>query len=265
VLDWVSEVMRLLIQQYGGRVVVSPGDSLLGEFAKGRHIRLNIYMSISSVRGKKRKPMDSSERWPMSETISFNDIYVEYQPKILHYLSRLMGDQEAEDTFQEVFEKVNRGLEGFRGQSKLSTWIYRIATNAALDRLGSSSFKHRSEHTALVDNAEVQDRNPWTGQPKIATDQELIRKQMSECVREFIDRLPPDYKPIIILSELEGFKDKEVADILQISLETVKIRLHRARASLRKVLNDGCSFYRNDLGILVCDRKPTFVKLDNSD
>ena len=109
----------------------------------------------------------------MSERISFKDIYEEYQPKILHYLSRLVGHHEAEDTFQEVFEKVNRGLEGFRGQSKLSTWIYRIATNTALDRLRSPSFRHRSEHTALGDSAEVQDRNPWTGQTKIATDQEL--------------------------------------------------------------------------------------------
>jgi RNA polymerase sigma-70 factor (ECF subfamily) len=76
---------------------------------------------------------------------------------------------------------------------------------------------------------------------------------------------PPDYKTVIILSELEGFKDKEIADILQVSLETVKIRLHRARASLKKALNDGCSLYQNDQGILACDRKPTFVKLDNSD
>ena len=69
----------------------------------------------------------------MSSTIDFNEVYKKFQPKIFHYLSRLIGPNEAEDTVQEVFEKVNRSLDGFKGESKLSTWIYRIATNTAID------------------------------------------------------------------------------------------------------------------------------------
>lgn len=64
----------------------------------------------------------------------FNDIYTEYRPKILRYLQRLAGESEAEDIAQEVFLRVHKSLPGFRGESKLSTWIYRIATNAFLDR-----------------------------------------------------------------------------------------------------------------------------------
>jgi RNA polymerase sigma-70 factor (ECF subfamily) len=82
---------------------------------------------------------------------------------------------------------------------------------------------------------------------------------MSECVREFIDKLPSDYKTVILLSELEGFKNREVADILQVSLDTVKIRLHRARAMLKKELNDGCTFYNSDQNILACDRKQSQI------
>jgi len=67
--------------------------------------------------------------------LEFDEIYEELQPKIHNYLSRLLGDQEAEDSVQEVFAKVSRGLDSFKGQSKLSTWVYRIATNTAIDKL----------------------------------------------------------------------------------------------------------------------------------
>ncbi len=187
----------------------------------------------------------------MSPIISFNEVYKEFQPKILHYISRLTGNYEAEDITQEVFEKISRGLEGFKGRSGLSTWIYRIATNTALDRLRSPSFKRSSEELVKED----EDRNVWTGHQKAPVDQSLIRKEMGECVREYIDRLSTDYKTIIILSELEGFKNREIADILQVSLDTVKVRLHRARASLKKELDNGCDFYRNEQNILACDRK----------
>ena len=78
----------------------------------------------------------------MGENKLFSDIYDEYQAKILRYLKRLVGELEAEELTQVVFEKISRNLNSFKGDSKLSTWIYRIATNTALDKLKSSSFKH---------------------------------------------------------------------------------------------------------------------------
>lgn len=196
----------------------------------------------------------------MRREIDFKKIYEEFQPKIFHYLSRLAGPVEAEDLTQEVFQKVSRGLEGFKGESKLSTWLYRIATNTALDKLRSSSFRRASEHTPLEDSTGVQDRDVWTGQTKNSTDQEVVRKEMSECVRGYVDDLPADYKAVIVLSDLGGFKNREIAEILQVSLDTVKIRLHRARASLKKGLGDGCDFYRNEQNVLACDRKPSTKK-----
>jgi RNA polymerase sigma-70 factor (ECF subfamily) len=73
----------------------------------------------------------------MHSQAEFEDIYQEYQPKIRHYLSRMLGDQAAEDIAQEVFAKVSRSLDSFKGKSSFSTWIYRIATNAAVDKLRS--------------------------------------------------------------------------------------------------------------------------------
>jgi RNA polymerase sigma-70 factor (ECF subfamily) len=197
----------------------------------------------------------------MSSDIDFIQVYKEFHPKILHYISRLTGNNESEDITQEVFEKINRGLADFKGESTLSTWIYRVATNTALDRLKSPSFKRSPEE--LSNDSE--DRNIWTGRKKVPVDQQLVRKEMSECVREYIDRLQPDYKSIIVLSELEGFKNKEIADILQVSLDTVKIRLHRARASLKKELDDGCDFYHSEQNILACDRKSSFIKFKKTE
>ena len=192
----------------------------------------------------------------MGNEITFSDIYREYHHKILKYIKKLASNEEAEDITQEVFEKVNRGLAGFKGKSQLSTWIYRIATNAALDRLRSPSFKRSAEE--LMD--ETEDKHVWTNNKKASVDQQLIRKEISECVKEHIDKLPSDYKAVILLSEQEGLTNKEIADILQVSLDNVKIRLHRARASLKKILDEACDFYHNEQDILACDRKPHIIK-----
>ena len=205
------------------------------------------------------EPLNAFGRSVMRNQSEFREIYQEFQPKIRQFLSRMLGDQAAEDIAQEVFAKVSRSLDSFKGRSSFSTWIYRIATNAALDKLRSPSFKRSSEHTTLEDSAGIEDRNVWTGQTEFAVDQEVVRKEMSECVREFVDRLPPDYSTVLILSELEGFKNREIADILNISLDNVKVRLHRARTSLKKELASGCTFYHNEEGTLACDRKPVGI------
>jgi RNA polymerase sigma-70 factor (ECF subfamily) len=84
---------------------------------------------------------------------------------------------------------------------------------------------------------------------------------MSECVTEYIYRLSRDYRTVLILSEIEGFKNKEIAEILGVSLETVKIRLHRARAALKIELDEGCNFYHNEQNTLACDRKSPLIKI----
>lgn len=187
--------------------------------------------------------------------LDFSEVYREFQPKILRYLSRLAGQNEAEDIAQEVFTKISRNLGSFKGDSKLSTWIYRIATNAAVDRFRSLSFKQMADHTPLEEKHEVTGNNIWTGHREPLTDRQVIQKEMSQCIRDHIDKLPPHYRTVIILSEIEEFKNREIADILQLSLDTVKIRLHRARALLKKILEESCHFYHNEQNILSCDRK----------
>ncbi len=201
----------------------------------------------------------------MKTRADFDTIFREFYPKIFHYVSRLADSHDAEDITQEVFEKVSQSLEGFRGESELSTWLYRIATNTALDKIKSRQFARRDKESALEEQSNVEDQDLWTGQKKRPIDHDLIKKEMSECVKEFVHMLPADYRSVILLSELEGFRNKEIADILRISLDAVKIRLHRARARLKELLDQGCDFYHDEQSILSCDRKPPIIKIKKSD
>jgi RNA polymerase sigma-70 factor (ECF subfamily) len=180
--------------------------------------------------------------------IGFDQIYEDFRPKIHRYLTGMVGELEAEDLTQEVFVKLNQALKSFRGESKLSTWIYRIATNAALDRLRSPKFQEAGQYFSEAKQAangemEIKDRNSWTGEQIPLVEQQVYRKEMSECVKSYIRQLPEMYRAILVLSHLEELGNQEIADVLGISLETVKIRLHRARALLRRELAEKCPAY----------------------
>jgi len=158
----------------------------------------------------------------------------------------------------------------FRGESQLSTWIYRIATNAALDRLRSPSFRQTVQKRVANDSIalgeiEPSDKDVWTGEKTPSLETSLIRKEMNECIRNFVENLPTDYRTVVVLSELEGLKNNEIAKILGVSLDTVKIRLHRARAKLKKELETHCSFYRDERNELACDLKTAFREFGEKD
>lgn len=184
--------------------------------------------------------------------LDFKTIHKTYGQRIRLYLEKLAGISEAEDLTQETFVKVSRSLSTFRGESSLSTWIYRIATNTALDRIRKQQL---SEAALSLDAAgEMADKNLWTGELR-SIDQQVIRKEMNDCIRNVVASLPDIYRTIIVLSELEGFKNEEIAQILGVSLETVKMRMHRARAKLKEELAKHCILYHDDRNVLSCDLK----------
>ncbi len=188
----------------------------------------------------------------------FSKIYDEYYPKIVRYLTRLIGELEAEDAAQEAFVKIDRSLESFRGDSSLSTWIYRIATNTAMDHLRRPSSKRPLAAMEDKDLSSDADAGPVDSKPLLET--LLIRKDMNDCIRGVVESLPSDYSTVLVLSEFEGFTNLEIAEVIGISLDTVKIRLHRARTKLRKALEAKCNFYRDERNELSCDRKTTPLK-----
>ena len=187
----------------------------------------------------------------------FGRIYVEYQPGIRRYIARMVGEHDAEDLTQTVFFKVSQALKEFRGESTLSTWIYRIATNTAADWVRSPSVRRAIQSVPLdvpFDGDKADHATEEHGGPPPA-DQALVRREMNRCIRQVIDGLPENYRAVIALSEFDGLKNAEIAEILGVSLDTVKIRLHRARGMLRKAMETRCDLYRDERLGLACDVK----------
>lgn len=201
----------------------------------------------------------------MKREQDFEQIYREHQHSILVYVTKLVGPDAAEDLTQDIFEKVNRRLDTFRGESSLATWLYRIATNAALDKLKSSALK--IDDLRNVDDLaeEGHTQQAPTGTAPLSPEHLIVRKDMNQCIREFIGRLPPEYRIVLALSEIKGLRNREIAEILEVSIETVKIRLHRARARLKKEFEEGCDFYRDERNVFSCDRKASKAIPETSD
>lgn len=189
---------------------------------------------------------------------SFQEIYERFRPGVLRFLSRLVGEEEAEDVAQEVFLRVDRGLEGFRGESSIGTWIYRIARNAALDRLRSrpawlESVRQTGTYGTDEDPADVMSRIP---DERASLERRMIAKEMNECIRGRIGNLPGSYGEVLVLRELGGMTNAEIASALGVSEGAVKIRLHRARSLMREDLGTHCILSRDERDELACDPKP---------
>lgn len=194
--------------------------------------------------------------------LDFQKIHDRYQPKIFRYLSNLLDEYEAEDLTQEVFAKVSWHLETFRGESSVSTWLYRIATNLAIDRIRYCTLplvdplKKAEEYIDV--HGEMEDRNIWTGEKPYSAEERLIRGEMTNCIRSCLENLPEPYRVVLVLSEFENIKNKNIAEIIGLTLETVKIRLHRARAMLKKEIEKNCRVYRDERNELACEPTEEF-------
>jgi RNA polymerase sigma-70 factor, ECF subfamily len=177
--------------------------------------------------------------------LDFQAIHTEYRLKIQRYLARLVGESEAEDLTQEVFVRVHRALPTFRGEAQLSTWIYRIATNAALDRLRSPAFK-RSDPQGLLTTGDGKEQAAaseavWPGQEALPLEQQVQRQERLACFCDFVKNLPASYQAVMVLSELEDLTIQEIAGLLGLQPGVVKIRLHRGRAKLLQELKAHCN------------------------
>ncbi len=120
--------------------------------------------------------------------------------------------------------------------------VYRIATNTALDRLRDPAFKHIAPDARPVgsDPSEFDGNVVDLAADAPSLDQQLFRQERYSCYRDFIQNLPVNYRMVVALSELEELAAKEIAEILGLSLDVVKVRLHRGRARLLSMLKDHC-------------------------
>lgn len=199
--------------------------------------------------------------------MEFDQIYTSFQPKIYRYVVKIVGNQEAEDLTQEIFAKVHNSLKSFRNESQLSTWIYRIATNAAIDIMRNPSFQQKmkmEQKTPKLLDMDVDELQSLCFTEKaLSLEEQVVHKEMNMCIQGIVQRLPESYRMVVILSELEGLKNKEIAEILDISLEMVKIRLHRGRAKLKREFQNHCNFSWDERNELFCDPKTSNEIISN--
>lgn len=160
-----------------------------------------------------------------------------YSPKLYKLALRMLGDPlEAEDILQEAFLKAFRGLENFRGGSKLNTWLYRITTNEALMRLRKNELDTIpvDEPVLLKDGAEIpRELKDWCCLPEA----ELMSTEAQGTLDNAISSLSPTLRAAFVLRDLQGLSTREAADVLQISEPAIKTRLLRARLQLREILS----------------------------
>ena len=163
----------------------------------------------------------------------------------------MVGPQEAEDLIQAVFAKAAKALPTFRGEARISTWLHRIAVNVASDWLRSRS-THEAKLTVPLPDASDEDMRAAANRPvdidsRPSPEQELARKDMRDCIRGEIGKLPDAHRTVFMLSALGGLTDDEIAQTLDISRGNTKVRLHRARQEFKKIIEARCDFYRNEL------------------
>ena len=144
----------------------------------------------------------------------------------------------AQDALQEAFLSAFKAIERFEGKARLSTWLHRIAVNAALMRLRSRKRKPETSIEDLLPEF-VEDghlANPASSWPLSAED-ELQSREVGGIVRRAIDELPETYRTVLLLRDIEDLDTAETAELLDITPNAVKIRLHRARLALGELLD----------------------------
>ncbi|MES9900695.1 MAG: sigma-70 family RNA polymerase sigma factor [Sedimenticola sp.] len=195
----------------------------------------------------------------MKNPMQSNNLYQQFNQKILGFLSRFVNETEAQDLTQEVFIKVDANLDKFKGKSSTKTWIYKIATNTMKDYLKSKSYQSSKRHIP-VSEMDLE-RYGDLVRPGTLLEDKLDTNEMNKCIKEFIYRIPVNYSSVLVLCDLEELNTKEVSTILEMSIGAVKVRLHRARARLKEELESGCMISTTCDNKILCERKAVIDQL----
>ena len=156
----------------------------------------------------------------------FDTIVEEHSDFVYNLALRMMGSPEdAEDVAQDAFISAYRAYDRFRGDSRLTTWLYRITTNAALMRLRKEKRARELTQTGL-DDVEVAS---WEPTPE----RQALTSELGDKLMDGIDSLPPDLRAAVVLRDVEELSNAEAADVLDVTVSSFKSRLHRARVMLR--------------------------------
>jgi len=177
----------------------------------------------------------------------FMEIHDRYYAKIKKFILAFVKDEwAADDLTQETFFKAQKELGTLRDPSKLSSWLFRIAYNLCQEYFRRPKMSH-TEEEGMQDRTECH--------VVVPIHKELQQRQMGECVQDKMGLLSDSHRTILVLSDVMEYSYQEIADILGITVENVKVRIHRARKRLKAILQKKCSFEVDERGVLACDPK----------
>jgi RNA polymerase sigma-70 factor (ECF subfamily) len=180
------------------------------------------------VREAREHDAELLRRLQSGEVLAFEELVRAYQHRVFGIALRMVGNAaEAEDVAQETFLRAHRALPEFRGDAKLSTWLYAIASRLCLTRLGSG------EHATIRQDEGSIARLP---QEADGPDTALERSELETALHRAIAGLPDDRRIVIVLRDLEGLSYEEIGEALDLPPGTVRSRLHRARLDLKEKL-----------------------------
>ncbi|MFI5168375.1 MAG: RNA polymerase sigma factor [Thermoanaerobaculales bacterium] len=182
-------------------------------------------------------------------------IYETYRAKVRAYAAKLIGRDDADDVAQEVFIKIGRSLESLEDPAKLTSWIYAITLNTVRDlaRKRASRFEAPSP-CSLPGPDKAEDDDALSRLPdgrSRSPEEAAMRNEMVACYLDYVEALPANYYDVYVLAELEELTNEEIAQRLELTLGTVKIRLHRARTRLFDQLRRDCQCFYSERGELM--------------
>ncbi len=179
--------------------------------------------------------------------MKFWDIYDQHYLQVKKLILGLVRDEyAADDLCQETFIRVQDSLGDLKDPSKVSSWIFRIAYNLCQDHF------RKLKSTRTIQGV---DRKAMQVCSEASIHKDLEQREMSQCVQDQVSLLPESLRAVIILFDLMGCTHQEISEILGISLENVKVRLHRARKRLKVILEQACTFDSDERNVLVCEPK----------
>ena len=185
--------------------------------------------------------MDEREliaRLQKRDEAAFEELIRQYEKKVYTLCFRMCGNSEdAEEAAQDAFLALWRGIDRFRQESSLSTWIYCLATNACIDTLRRR--KKQSGSVSLDDEELFVDAVDTSPQPQ----ETVEHRETQKLLQEGLSALPEEYRKVLILREIEGLSYTEIAESASIELGTVKSRISRGRSLLRNFLSGNGNFF----------------------
>ncbi len=188
----------------------------------------------------------------------FDTVYRENVGDVHRFIFRFVQDAAlADDLTQDVFLKVYRAWDGFRGDVPERIWLLRIARNVCIDHLRSP--RAAARRAASLDDLEAKgfepdpERAALSGrEPPPSVEQSARQAEMTACVQDFVRSLPETLRTPLILHDVEGLTNAEIAEVLDCSVAAAKMRLHRARVQLRELMEDNCELFGDERNVLSC-------------